>query len=123
MSEKDKQKKKDYVKEYENTEIKSMNYKVFLVLKFILTVIMMMMMMMMMIMMILKRLELLNADKLEVTGQKISIVSHGALWGTKSSIKRIYFLPGNMKDGRRIPKARVKLVNKSFILANSNRCR
>ena len=70
MSEKDKQKKKDYVKEYENTEIKSMNYKVFLVLKFILTVIMMMMMMMMMmmIMMILKRLELLNADKLEVTG-------------------------------------------------------
>ena len=122
MSEKDKQKKKDYVKEYENTEIKSMNYKVFLVLKFILTVIMMMMMMVM-IMMILKRLELLNADKLEVTGQKISIVSYGALWGTKSSIKRIYFLPGNMKDRQRIPKARVKLVNKSFILANSNRCR
>ena len=98
MSEKDKQKKKDYVKEYENEEIKSMNQKVFLVLKFILTVIMMMMMMMMMmmIMMILKRLELLNADKLEVTGQKISIVSYGALWGTKSSIKRIYFLPGVM---------------------------
>ena len=97
MSEKDKQKKKDYVKEYENEEIKSMNQKVFLVLKFILTVIMMMMMMMMMmIMMILKRLELLNADKLEVTGQKISIVSYGALWGTKSSIKRIYFLPGIM---------------------------
>ena len=94
MSEKDKQKKKDYVKEYENEEIKSMNQKVFLVLKFILTVIMMMMMMM--IMMILKRLELLNADKLEVTGQKISIVSYGALWGTKSSIKRIYFLPGIM---------------------------
>ena len=94
MSEKDKQKKKDYVKEYENEEIKSMNQKVFLVLKFILTVIMMMMMMM--IMMILKRLELLNADKLEVTGQKISIVSYGALWGTKSSIKRIYFLPGVM---------------------------
>ena len=93
MSEKDKQKKKDYVKEYENEEIKSMNQKVFLVLKFILTVIMMMMMM---IMMILKRLELLNADKLEVTGQKISIVSYGALWGTKSSIKRIYFLPGVM---------------------------
>ena len=95
MSEKDKQKKKDYVKEYENEEIKSMNQKVFLVLKFILTVIMMMMMMMIM-MMILKRLELLNADKLEVTGQKISIVSYGALWGTKSSIKRIYFLPGVM---------------------------
>ena len=94
MSEKDKQKKKDYVKEYENEEIKSMNQKVFLVLKFILTVIMMMMMMIMM--MILKRLELLNADKLEVTGQKISIVSYGALWGTKSSIKRIYFLPGVM---------------------------
>ena len=96
MSEKDKQKKKDYVKEYENEEIKSMNQKVFLVLKFILTVIMMMMMMMMIMMMILKRLELLNADKLEVTGQKISIVSYGALWGTKSSIKRIYFLPGIM---------------------------
>ena len=96
MSEKDKQKKKDYVKEYENEEIKSMNQKVFLVLKFILTVIMMMMMMMMIMMMILKRLELLNADKLEVTGQKISIVSYGALWGTKSSIKRIYFLPGVM---------------------------
>ena len=119
MSEKDKQKKKDYVKEYENTEIKSMKQKVFVVLKFILTVIMMMMM----IMMILKRLELLNADKLEVTGQKISIVSYGALWGTKSSIKRIYFLPGNMKDGQRISEARVKLVNKSFILPNSNRCR
>ena len=96
MSEKDKQKKKDYVKEYENEEIKSMNQKVFLVLKFVLTVIMMMMMMMMIMMMILKRLELLNADKLEVTGQKISIVSYGALWGTKSSIKRIYFLPGVM---------------------------
>ena len=96
MSEKDKQKKKDYVKEYENEEIKSMNQKVFLVLKFILTVIMMMMMMMMIMMMILKRLELLNADKLEVTGQKISIVSYGELWGTKSSIKRIYFLPGVM---------------------------